>query len=91
MITFLPDDYTPPPSRGGLRYAVAGGLLALAAAAAMFTYFQVDVPPLSERARSPSFTAAAHASPLPESSAWVPFHEQYGVRALEASEHIEAF
>ena len=90
MITFLPDDYTPPPSRGGLRYAAAGGLLALAAAAALFAYFQADAPP-SERARGTSFTAAAHASPLRETSPGVPFHEQYGVRMLEAAEHIEAF
>ena len=90
MIKFLPDDYTPPLSRGGLRYATAGGLLALAAAAALFTYFQADVPP-SERARGTSFTAAAHAGPLRESAPWVPFHEQYGVRVLQAAEHIEAF
>ena len=90
MITFLPDEYTPPPSRSGLRYAAAGGLLALAAAGAMFTYFQADGPP-SERARSTSFTAAAHASPSRESAPSVPFHEQYGVRMLQAAEHIEAF
>ena len=90
MITFLPDDYTPPPSRTGIRYAAAGGLLALAAAAAMFAYFQADVPP-SERARDTSFTAAAHASPLRESAPSVPFHEQYGVRMLEPAAHIEAF
>ena len=91
MIAFLPDDHTPPASRGWLRYAVAGGLLALAAAAVMFAYFHGDVSPSPERARNPEFTASAHASPPREVSPPVPFHEQYGVRALEAAAHIEAF
>jgi hypothetical protein len=31
MISFLPDDYIPPPPRHGLRYAVAGAVLVLGA------------------------------------------------------------
>ena len=90
MITFLPDDYTPPPPRSGLRYAAAAGLLVLAAAVAIFTYFQADVLS-SERAHSSAFTASAHASSPREVSPSVPFHEQYGVRLLEPAPHIEAF
>lgn len=90
MITVLPDDYTPPPPRSGLRYAAAGGLLALAAAVAIFTYFQADMSS-PEGAYSAAFTASAHASSPREVSPSVTFHEQYGVRMLEPAPHIEAF
>ena len=91
MIAFLPDDYTPPPSRGAARYRIAVAVVVLAAAAAAVAYIQADVSPLPERARPPEFTASAHAGTPREVSPPVPFHEQYGVRALEAAVHIEAF